>query len=222
MIIYESFENLEEIKKQSIINAGFKVFGEYGYSKASIEEIIREAGISKGSLFYYFKSKKNFFLYLYEYCADRMKHLIDMPGPNGLPVYLEHTDFFERIEAVKEMKIRLSLLYPYMNSFMKKAAFESSAAVYDEVQRINLRLTKERTTDFFYNLDTGKFKDGIDPKMVLQLLNWCSEGCMNYVKAKNMILSGKSHNDFDFTEVLALYDTYADMIRKYFYREDYL
>ena len=85
MDIYESFENLNESKKQTILNAGFRIFGEYGYDKASIEAIVREAGISKGSLFYYFGSKKNFFLYLYEYSATIMKQLVDIPGDGGIP-----------------------------------------------------------------------------------------------------------------------------------------
>ena len=33
-------------------------------------EIVKEADISKGLLFHYFKNKKGLFLYLYDYCIE--------------------------------------------------------------------------------------------------------------------------------------------------------
>jgi AcrR family transcriptional regulator len=220
--IYESFENLKESKRQIIINAGYKIFGEYGYSKASVEDIVKDAGISKGSLFYHFGSKKNYFLYLYEYSADKMKQLVDSDNEDGLPSYMENTDFFERLDAVKGKKMKLAILHPYMISFIKKAAFEDSHELHTEIQLINQKLIKERTADFFFNLDSYKFKDCIDPSMVLQLISWCSEGCANHIKMKNMMNPEKNNEEIDFGEVITLYDQYVAMIRTHFYKDKYL
>lgn len=161
------------------MNAGFKVFGEHGYRKASIEQIVKEAGISKGSLFYYFGSKKNFYLYLYDYCADQMKQTIDAPGEDGMPAYMQKTDFFERLEAVQVLKSKHAKKYPHAFTFMKSVVFESSPDVSDVIQEYNENILNERITAFYYNLDNYKFKEGIDPKMVMQLLAWCAEGCAN-------------------------------------------
>lgn len=220
--IYESFENLNEDKKQTILNAGFRIFGEYGYSKASIKDIVKEAGISKGSLFYYFVSKKNFFLYLYEYATKMMKELVDSPGENGIPKYLEKTDFFERLDDVKKRKMKLAFLHPYMGSFIKKAPFELSKEVHKEIQLINQRLTHERLADFFENLDVHKFKDGIEPFMVLQLISWCSEGLVNKIHIKSLMNPESKKDEVDYIEVIQLYDQYVAMIRKNFYKDEYL
>jgi AcrR family transcriptional regulator len=220
--IYESFENLNEAKKQAILNAGFRIFGEYGYTKASIEDIVNEAEISKGSLFYYFGSKKNFFLYLYEYSATIMKQIVDTPCENGTPKYLEKTDFFERLEDVKERKMKLSILYPYMSSYIKKAPFETSPDVYKDIQLINQRLANERMGDFFDNLDVYKFKDGVDPYMVLQLIYWCSEGVVNQIQIRNMMNPNKTHDEIDYNEVIQLYDQYVAMLRRNLYKDEYL
>lgn len=217
--IYESFENLSEAKKQSILNAGFRIFGEYGYPKSSIENIIKEAGISKGSLFYYFGSKKKYFLYLYKYAVDTTKEMVDTSYENGLPIYYEITDFFERLKYVKERKMKLTVQHPYMNNFIKKAAFETSKDVHIEVQLIHQKLIDERT---FYNIDMRKFKDGVDPAMVLKLLSWCSEGVVNQIQLKNMMNPNKKNDEIDFNEVMLLYDQYVEMIRKNFYKEEYL
>ncbi|NLO08948.1 MAG: TetR/AcrR family transcriptional regulator [Clostridiales bacterium] len=220
--IYESFENLNEDKKQSILNAGFRIFGEYGYSKASIEDIVKEARISKGSLFYYFGSKKNYFLYIYEYAANIMKELVDSPGKNGIPKYMEKTDFFERLEDIKERKMILAFLHPHMGGFIKKAPFEVSKDIFKEIQLINQRLAHERIADFFDNLDVYKFKDGVEPFMVLQLISWCSEGVVNQIQIKNLMNPESKQNEIDYNEVIQLYDQYVVMIRKNFYKEEYL
>lgn len=220
--IYESFEKLNEDKKQTILNAGFRIFGEYGYTKTSIEDIAKEAGISKGSLFYYFESKKNYFLYLYEYATSIMKEVVDIPDENGIPKYMEKTDFFERLDDIKTKKMRLTILYPYMSSFVKKAPFEAAQDVYNDIQKINQRLIHERMADFYHKIDAHKFKDGIEPFMVLQLISWCSEGVVNQIRTSNMMNPQKKSDEIDYNEFIQLYDQYVTLIRNHFYKEEYL
>ena len=139
LIPYESFENLEEKKKLSIINAGFTVFAEYGYTKASVDEIVRTAGISKGSLFYYFESKQNFLIYLYEYCGKLMEKIVDSPGSDGSPSYMAYTDFFERLYAIQVLKMKATADYPHMSNFLKKIVFDTSTVVQEAMTNINER-----------------------------------------------------------------------------------
>ena len=60
----EKFYNLPEEKQNRILNAGFRVFANNSYRKSPMNEIAAEAGISKSLLFFYFKNKKEFYLYL--------------------------------------------------------------------------------------------------------------------------------------------------------------
>ena len=66
MTEYDKFLELPKEKQLKIINAGFEYFGRYGYKGANTEDIANKAGISKGALFYYFKNKESFYLYLHE------------------------------------------------------------------------------------------------------------------------------------------------------------
>lgn len=68
MTEYDKFLELPKEKQLKIINAGFEYFGRYGYKGANTEDIANKAGISKGALFYYFKNKESFYLYLHEFC----------------------------------------------------------------------------------------------------------------------------------------------------------
>ncbi|MGI6412409.1 MAG: FtsX-like permease family protein [Syntrophomonadaceae bacterium] len=58
-VINTRFYSLEKDKQERIINAALKEFARSGYERASTNVIIKEAEISKGSLFNYFNSKSS-------------------------------------------------------------------------------------------------------------------------------------------------------------------
>lgn len=63
--LYENFERLPFEKRKRIIDVCIEEFGDKGYTNASTNTIVKNAGISKGTLFNYFDNKKIFFfLYL--------------------------------------------------------------------------------------------------------------------------------------------------------------
>lgn len=216
--MYDRFEKLEEDKKMKIINAGLSIFGENGYTKASIDKIVEIAGISKGSLFYYFESKKNFFVFLYAYCANKMEHLAAENETN----FMAYTDFFQRLKKIEYIKTDLTIKYPYMYSFLMKAYSETAPAVKKEIQNINLQYTQDETLKFYENLDYFKFKDGINPKMVIQLVIWCSEGCMNQLLMKRKMNPYSAFTLEELTEMFQVFDSYMELLRKNFYKEEYL
>ena len=69
------FDRLNPEKKERIINAALKEFAQNGYEKASTNEIIKEAEIAKGSLFNYFNSKKELYLFLLDYVTKIIEEL---------------------------------------------------------------------------------------------------------------------------------------------------
>ncbi|WP_069651102.1 TetR/AcrR family transcriptional regulator [Caloranaerobacter ferrireducens] len=48
-------------KKNDILDAAIKVFFEKGFHKAKMEDIAKEAGVGKGTIYEYFESKKDLF-----------------------------------------------------------------------------------------------------------------------------------------------------------------
>ena len=47
-----------EKRKQELIRIAYRMFVSKGYERTSVDDIIREAGIAKGTCYYYFKSKE--------------------------------------------------------------------------------------------------------------------------------------------------------------------
>ena len=60
----QTFLNLPEEKRNTVINAAIDEFAEYGLENASTNRIVANSGISKGSFYQYFEDKQDVFMYL--------------------------------------------------------------------------------------------------------------------------------------------------------------
>lgn len=58
-------------KRLAILEAGMKVLGRQGVSNTSMNDIVRESGLSKGGVYHYFASKDMFLVELWNYFFER-------------------------------------------------------------------------------------------------------------------------------------------------------
>ncbi len=61
-------------RKQQIFEAAITCFGRQGYYNTKMDDIAAEAGLSKGSLYWYFKSKKELFLALFQEMMGQLEY----------------------------------------------------------------------------------------------------------------------------------------------------
>jgi AcrR family transcriptional regulator len=52
----------EQAVRQRIVDAAVKVFGEMGYQRATVQDVVRASGLSVGAVYTYFKNKEELFL----------------------------------------------------------------------------------------------------------------------------------------------------------------
>ena len=80
-------------KQQQILDAAVDEFATRGYSSASMNSLVKSAGISKGSLFHYFRTKGDLFAGLVDAAFGRVKAQVkavrDDTSGEPLPVRLE-------------------------------------------------------------------------------------------------------------------------------------
>ncbi|MGI6551342.1 MAG: TetR/AcrR family transcriptional regulator [Syntrophomonadales bacterium] len=128
IIIYSKFNSLEPEKRARIINAALKEFARNGYEKASTNEIVKESYISKGSLFNYFNSKKELYLFLLDYVAEIVEKIY-------AEVDWSETDFFERMRQLGSVKFKIYKKFPQAFHFLKSLANEDAAEVKSEIKK---------------------------------------------------------------------------------------
>ncbi len=186
----ERFYDLSRDKQDRFINAACKMFAENGYKKASTDDIVREAEISKGLLFHYFGSKQGLYVYVYRYAA----RYVHMEYDRSIPK--EGIDFFElqrRLELVKRDIIRH---YPYMTFFLQRAFKETDEGVIAEIAS-NMDQYSSLISDVYSRAHVSRIRPGIDPSDVLKLCLFTSDGILN-----DQFLSGRVDPDAFLEEML--------------------
>ncbi len=66
-------KKLIEQRQTEILDAANRVFSKYGFAKTTIDQVAVEAGLGKGTIYQYFKSKKELFLSVGRNGMDKLK-----------------------------------------------------------------------------------------------------------------------------------------------------
>lgn len=204
----EKFLELPKEKQLRIINAGMEYFGKYGYKNARTDDIAAKAGISKGLLFYYFKNKKSFFIYLFHFCEEILKQYISMQELQ------EITDFFDIMDYGAVRKMEIMVKYPYMLNFILKAFYSQKEDISADMNDLAQKIMSQTFENYFQNIDMSKFKDDIDVKQVYQMLVWMMEGYL--------IEGLRNGQSLEVDEMLTEFEKWKVMFKRMCYREEYL
>ena len=73
------------LKKERIVEAARKLFTKYGYKKVSMDEIAKEAGVTKKTVYAYFKDKDELFQYFVLEEVEKMKSIVKEIEDRNLP-----------------------------------------------------------------------------------------------------------------------------------------
>lgn len=204
----EKFEELSPEKKMRIINAGLECFGQYGYKKANTDMIVKKAGISKGLLFYYFKNKEAFYLYLCDFCKKVSLDAVDAEEMSAI------TDFFDMLDFGIRTKLKICADYPYMYDFSLRMVLFQDEKLLDTTNNYLAENFNATFDEYFKNIDFSRFKEDADPKYIYKMFSWLSEG---YLSERH-----RTNQPLVFEEAIAEFQKWKAMIKKSSYKEEYL
>ena len=187
----EKFYALPEEKQNLIMNAGFKVFARNSYKKSPVNEIAIEAGISKSLLFFYFKNKKELYIFLLKKAEEITKQTLMQSGA------YRGNDIFDIMYKGLLAKANMMKRYPDMGNFTIKAYYEKDPEVAADVQNVVAPYTKIETNSSLPPLDASKFKDGLDLKMMYQDMYLASEGYLWRMQQNSKLDIDKMVSDYE-------------------------
>ena len=168
----KKFYDLPQEKQDVIINAALHVFAKYDYKKASTDEIVSLAGISKGLLFHYFENKKGLYLFLYQYAADYLVR--EMRKQHDF----SETDYFRIVVNAQMSKLAVLSKHPDIMLFLVQAYYEESPVVKNELDKSFGMIVTDSSQRFLERADTSKLKEDVSPEKVLNIILWMAEGFM--------------------------------------------
>lgn len=203
----DKFLALTEEKRTTILNAALQCFGKFGYEKASINDIAVAAHISKASVFQYFGSKKQLYIYLLEYCKKIIEGIFDKEALDS------QTDLFDRIMTSSKIEMESFKTQPFIPQFISSVWEETSPDVLDSLVILTEETCKFRNDMILREDDALKFKNPEDAGPVFQMLLLMAEGYAARYRGADT---------FDFDTVMDDFQKNIAILRKNFYKEEYL
>ena len=118
---YSTFDNLDKKKQNRIFRAALKEFSAKGYAGASINNIVADLGIAKGSIFQYFGDKEGLFTFVVLRSLDMVKAHLKSVRDQTI-----NEDFFSRIETLFISGISFLRKHPRIYSLYTKILYEGN------------------------------------------------------------------------------------------------
>lgn len=204
----EILNKLDFEKRDRIINSALDEFGRNSYEKASTNNIVKNAGISKGLLFHYFKSKQELYVYLEKFVFQKMMDSILKD------IDWNETDIFNRIKQIAIIKMGVLEKYPGIETFAK--------VIYERKSMADIKTMIEKMVPDLYhqiytkNIAMNQFRDDLDFNRTIKIIQWTlekyGEEQMEFVKITGMKL--------DYLKMVSEIDLYMDVLRKAFCKEE--
>lgn len=209
--ITDIFSSLDPAKQSKILNAAYEEFAEYGFKKASTNRIVKNAGIGKGMLFYYFKSKQELYYYLIDYgitfLVEEYFTLIDSTI----------TDFFEKYKQAGQVKMQAYAKYPHIFNFIASVyineEIELPADLYARLEELKALGYKK----LYSNIDNSVFRTDIELSKLYQIIHWTLEG---YEKNLTDQLKGKKLSSINFDPYWDEFFEIINILKKLYYKEE--
>lgn len=162
------FSELDSEKQQRIIDAALTEFAEYGYENGSTNRIVKNCGISKGSLFKYFENKEELYFYLIDTVSAQMAEEM------RVDVSRLSKDLYERVIEYSVAEISWYVTNPVKGRFLIGVASETGS----DIGRKIVERYGDKSTDIYEALLKGVDMSGRSNsrKEITDILRWVLMG----------------------------------------------
>ncbi|MFA7166834.1 MAG: TetR/AcrR family transcriptional regulator [Desulfoplanes sp.] len=153
------FLNLEPAKQERILNAAIHEFAEKGYDSASMNVVVKQAGISKGSLFKYFNNKTGLFTFVYRMALAQVKNYLRTVRDSTLD-----DPFFIRLEKIMQAGIGFIDRHPGLAKIYYRIIYTGDAPYKKEILKdIHIESQKFIESLILQAIERGELRKDLDP-----------------------------------------------------------
>jgi AcrR family transcriptional regulator len=151
-----------EETRTKIMEAAIKLFSTRGYNKASVDDICKEAGISKGAFYHHFKSKQALFLSLLDGWLEFVDNAIEATKDKTVPeTFMQMTQAFPYIFETAGENLPMFLEF-WLQASRDKKIWEASIAPYRRYHKYFTSLIKK-------GVEEGSFVE-VDPELASRMI----------------------------------------------------
>lgn len=198
-----------ERRKQDLLNIAYRMFIEKGYENTSVDDIITEAGIAKGTYYYYFESKEATLEAVIEMMIEKAENIAKAALMNPVPIpqklasvvyafqpnkdEIVITDVLERKENIvmhdKIGKKIVEVAVPILSDIVREGIAQGIFACTNVEERVKMLLIMSQNMfDYgaYSNKDIEVYVDMLEKSL------GAKEGTMSFIS--EFLLEGQVHS----------------------------
>ncbi|PIU53302.1 MAG: TetR/AcrR family transcriptional regulator [Deltaproteobacteria bacterium CG07_land_8_20_14_0_80_60_11] len=162
-----TFRRLPPDKQERVLDAALAEFADQGYHQASLNRVVAQAGIAKGSLYQYFPNKEGIFSYIFQYALKLVRRTLTTVKEETL-----EENFFVRLEKSLLAGVAFSREHPRIFSLYLKIQFDKNVPFREEF----LAAVRRHAGEYFGSLvrraqSRGELRPGVPREATLFLLD---------------------------------------------------
>lgn len=162
-----TFRHLPADKQERVLDAALAEFADQGYHQASLNRMVAQAGIAKGSLYQYFPNKEGIFAYIFQYGLKVVRRTLTTVKEETL-----EENFFKRLEKSLLAGVAFSREHPRIFSLYLRIQLDNKVPFREEF----LAAVRRHATEYFASLvrraqSRGELRPGVPRDATLFLLD---------------------------------------------------
>ena len=153
-------------KIEKLVEAAIDEFSAHTYYEASLNRILKRAGVSKGEFYYHFRSKEELYLYILDLIVEKKKENLSevlKERPNG---------FFELLEMGIKANIEMFRKYPKLSRMSFQLLKVRDKPIYRKVltqfEDVSIEFLEKYVRQ---GVEEGEIRDDISLEFLIKFLN---------------------------------------------------
>lgn len=123
------------MKEEQIVKSARELFGRYGYKKVSMDEIAKNASVTKRTVYKYFSSKEELLKYFIAEEVEQMKKIVER-------VERKNLDFFDAIHEIIYNLIKYTRKAKFLQVILKESETFKEPVILECLKTIDLEIQK--------------------------------------------------------------------------------
>ncbi len=174
----DKFTRLPVQEKERILAACIAEFAQHGFTQASTNAIIKRANIPKGTLFFYFGSKKDLYLYVIDQAVERYTAMYNQAAgdPPG--------DLFERLLYFGQVRMQFALREPQLYQLFFNAFINTPEEIQEELRARYAAYAAASMQLLLQGIDRTPFRVDAPVEKVVKMIYLLVEGVYTRYQAQ--------------------------------------
>jgi AcrR family transcriptional regulator len=176
----QTFFNLPDEKRKTIINAAVDEFMEYGLENASTNRIVANSGISKGSFYQYFEDKQDVFMYLLTVLEQEKVEYFKGKHPPSM-----NMDTFGYFRWMIKEGMQFNSAYPHLVQAISRVMF-GEGLYYKNFNHVRERSTLGLQAMIQQAIQNGEVDPSVDVDLAVMIMETWSNAISSYIMNEGM------------------------------------